>query len=153
MPHPISIKFPQYFGQSTYPPKEQFFANVLPPKDVVTSFTHFRVRIIIQETTTSQLISQIVQKLSNSLKSGFKHKATEFLLKVVGCDEYMLPETNNLIIDFEAVRKAVRNADDVIFQLVHCPNFKQIEKINKKLKLNKLQINAKQLLKFIKVHL
>ena len=48
--------------------------------------------------------------------------ADQFVLKVVGCEEYILYDHTKLIIDYEAVRRAVRNEDDVTFALVHRPD-------------------------------
>ena len=130
LPHPISMRFPQYFSAITLPPKKQFFCQVLPPKnkDIFPTKFKWKIRIIVKETTTTELISKIVLKLQNSLKSQFNHSSDEFMLKVVGAEEYMLYDENKLIIDYEAVRKAVRNEDNVKFQLVYCPNLKQIER-------------------------
>eukprot|EP01083_Nonionella_stella_P153989 495527_1 len=130
LPHPLDIRFPQYFSSSTIPPKKQFFANVLPPenkKTFPTKCRKWKIRVIVEETTATRLIGEMVTKLKNSLNRKDIIES-EFMLKVVGCEEYMLYDENRLIIDYEAVRKAVRNEDNVIFQLLHCPKLKQIER-------------------------
>ena len=69
-----------------------------------------------------------VEKLKIFLSSNFDHKSfnvieklSEFIIKIVGAEEYILYDNDNdndkLIVDYEAVRKTVRNEDDVIFQL------------------------------------
>ncbi len=55
LPHPISIRFPQYFSSISIPENtNQFFTNVMPPKyEAITkniSVKQWRVRIIIAET-------------------------------------------------------------------------------------------------------
>ncbi len=80
---------------------------------------------------TKELINIIYKKLQNSLdnkSSDFNYKSSEFILKVVGCEEYTLYNENQLIINYEAVRKAVRNENTVVFQLLYFRNFKQIER-------------------------
>ena len=54
-------------------------------------------------------------------------RSKEFILKVVGSEEYILYSAETLIVHYEAVRKAVRNEDDVVFQLDHRPDLGMIE--------------------------
>ncbi len=87
------------------------------------SIKQWRLRIIINETTTKELINTICLKLKKSFDdiNIINYNNSEFTLKVVGCE-------NRYIISYEAVRKAVRNEDNVKFQLLYFSNFKQIEK-------------------------
>ena len=138
LPHPISMSFPEFFSTNTIPKKKLFVALVLPPKDN-TQFPsmskNWKVKVIVQETTAKQLIDKIVDKLKVSLNTSeyggdandIIKKSSEFILKVVGSEEYILYDDTKLIVDYEAVRKAVRNEDDVIFQLDHRPDLTLIE--------------------------
>ena len=93
LPHPISIAFPQYFSSMVIPPKTSFLANVLPPDDrsvFPTSIAKMRVRIIVEEMTTTELIAKCVSKLEHSLtldSALWQHQTSEFILKVVGSQE------------------------------------------------------------------
>ena len=49
--------------------------------------------------------------------------AHDFVIKIIGCEEYILYDDSKMIVDYEAVRRAVRNSDDVQFGLVHRPDF------------------------------
>eukprot|EP01083_Nonionella_stella_P198464 728622_1 len=139
LPHPLSSSFPEFFSTNPIPKKEQFLASILPPKDTTqfpTTSKQWVVRVIVAQTTAKQLIDKIVDgKLRISLNTSqyegdtesIMSLAPEFLLKVVGCEEYILYDDSKLIVDYEAVRKAVRNEDDVIFQLDHRPDLHRIE--------------------------
>eukprot|EP01083_Nonionella_stella_P121401 364727_1 len=52
LPHPLDIRFPQYFSSSTIPPKKQFFANVLPPENkerFPTKCQQWKILVIVEE--------------------------------------------------------------------------------------------------------
>lgn len=138
LPHPISMSFPEFFSTNTIPKKKSFVALVLPPKDTTqfpSTANKWNVNVLVQETTAKQLIDKVVGKLKTSLNTQeyggdaneIIRKSSEFIIKIVGAEEYILYDDGKLIVDYEAVRKAVRNEDDVIFQLDHRPDLTMIE--------------------------
>jgi len=138
LPHPISMIFPEFFSTNPIPKKTSFLAAVLPPKDNTlfpTTTKSWTVKVEVEKTTAKQLIGKIVHKLKVSLVSSeyaedpaeITRKSAEFIIKIVGSEEYILYDDTKFIIDYEAVRKAVRNEDDVCFQLDHRPDLPMIE--------------------------
>ncbi len=68
----------------------------------------------------------MVQRMVDMLLQDNNYSPQQFVLKVIGNEEYILYDHKKLIIDYEAVRRAVRNEDDVTFGLVHRPDLNQI---------------------------
>ena len=79
------------------------------------------------------------KKQINFNKKDQDYDPQEFVLKVIGNEEYILYDHKKLIIDYEAVRRAVRNEDDVTFGLVHRPDRAQIIKDAKELQEEQME--------------
>jgi len=125
LPHPNDLVFPEFFSNHTIPRKDSFVATILPPSDLEIPTAHWKMSITVNETTASDIIKKFVAKI-NLTKKDHTYHPQHFVLKVIGNEEYILFDDNKLIIDYEAVRRAVRNEDDVLFGLVHRPDIQQI---------------------------
>lgn len=135
--NPIEIRFPQYLSTTTIPTEKYFILEIYSPRDkkkFPTMMKFTRIRIVTQETTCKQLIDQAVEKLSRRIDEAkydgnpndIIQKSSEFVLKVIGAEEYILYDDTKLVIDYEATRQ-VLNSKDISFQMIHCPNFMTIE--------------------------
>eukprot|EP01083_Nonionella_stella_P199435 731299_1 len=125
LPHPNDLVFPEFFSNHTIPKKESFVATILPPIDFNITSTSWKMAINVNKTTASVSIEKFVYKINFNKKDN-NYSPQEFVLKVIGNEEYILYDHKKLIIDYEAVRRAVRNEDDVTFGLVHRPDLNQI---------------------------
>ena len=159
--NPISMRFPQYLSTMTIPKKiEHVTLTIYPPKDKAqfpTLIKFTRIKIMIEETTCKQLIDKATEKLSQRMDetkydedpSDVIHESSEFILKVIGAEEYILYD-DTLVNDYEAIWKILR-FKDISFQMIHCPDFKAIEQecnsqyMNHIAQFNKKYFNVKLL--------
>eukprot|EP01084_Bolivina_argentea_P164667 286256_1 len=121
--HPNDTVFPEFFSNDPIPKKECYVATILPPSDFNIHSQSWEMSIHIASTTAGDIISKFVHKINNMHTAKRKKKGLfapqEFVLKVTGNEEYILFDHAKLIMYYEAVRRAVRNEDDVSFNLIH----------------------------------
>ena len=104
-------------------PGGKFFAKVrLPPEFGATQITT-KIMIVIDKTTANDAVDTILHKL----KLHKKREIKDFVLKVVGQEEYIYGDKK--IIDYEAVRAAVRSEDDVEFVFLEFPEDTRLKAI------------------------
>ena len=130
LPKPEQYVFPEFFSQSPLPelPGNQFLAKIRLPQDFSQHRRHVTIRIKMDYTTSEDAIKQGVERLDQPHNKDFDN----WVLKVVGFEEYIYGQRK--IVDYEAVRNAVRNEDDVEFALVKRPDFRELIELAKKKK-------------------
>ena len=120
LPQPQQYCFPEYFSMSPLPelPGGKFLAKIRLPEEFSAHRRYSSVQIKVDYTAASDAIKQGVEKLDPPHNKDRKN----FILKVVGQEAYMYGRRK--IIDYEAVRDAVRNENDVEFVLIKRTDFK-----------------------------
>eukprot|EP00486_Rosalina_sp_Unknown_P014580 CAMPEP_0201578024 /NCGR_PEP_ID=MMETSP0190_2-20130828/24663_1 /ASSEMBLY_ACC=CAM_ASM_000263 /TAXON_ID=37353 /ORGANISM="Rosalina sp." /LENGTH=553 /DNA_ID=CAMNT_0048010727 /DNA_START=63 /DNA_END=1721 /DNA_ORIENTATION=+ len=121
LPQPQQYCFPEYFSMSPLPelPGGKFLAKIRLPEEFSAHRRYSSVQIKVDYTAASDAIKQGVEKLDHP----FNKERKDFILKVVGQEAYMYGRRK--IIDYEAVRDAVRNENDVEFVLIQRKDFKE----------------------------
>eukprot|EP01083_Nonionella_stella_P014829 41526_1 len=121
LPKPQQYCFPEYFSMSPLPelPGGKFLAKIRLPEEYSAHRRYSSVQIKVDYTAASDAIKQGVEKLDPPHNKERK----DFILKVVGQEAFMYGRRK--IIDYEAVRNAVRNENDVEFVLIKRKDFKQ----------------------------
>eukprot|EP01084_Bolivina_argentea_P069040 125670_1 len=85
--------------------------------------------ISTQNSTGSSIINKFIRKINFVREKTLETFVPEhFILKVVGNEEYIFCNDKHLLIEYESIRHAVRNEDDVKFKLIHKPDLKKIIK-------------------------
>ena len=116
-PQMQSLTCPRYFSNlplpSTY--TNNIYITVFIPDPYVNPKTFCRVcRIVLTNNDTGINALEAVLK-----KSREDLILTDFVLKVVGKNEYVYGDT--LVSDFECVRMSIRQQNDILLELVHSP--------------------------------
>eukprot|EP00485_Elphidium_margaritaceum_P017531 CAMPEP_0202732442 /NCGR_PEP_ID=MMETSP1385-20130828/187659_1 /ASSEMBLY_ACC=CAM_ASM_000861 /TAXON_ID=933848 /ORGANISM="Elphidium margaritaceum" /LENGTH=1525 /DNA_ID=CAMNT_0049398755 /DNA_START=6 /DNA_END=4583 /DNA_ORIENTATION=+ len=151
-PHPMDVRFPQYFSTIPIPRNQRrLTAQIVAPStqqwlhasasaatsaSASASQAHHaqqcyarNVEIVLATTTSSELIESFVNDWKQSLPFTMMSaiRASDFVLQVNGCHEYMLYDAHCLLAHYEAVREAVRYEETLTLLLCHFPNLRQIE--------------------------
>ena len=128
--NPILMTFPQYFSNIPYQPNEYVVLTIYQPQNRNKCF---ELKVSIKGTTCKQLIDLAVKGLSKCMdETNIGHTnnifqmSSEFILKLIGAEEYILYDEKKQIIDYEAIRK-VSNSKNVLFKLLHFPNIAQMK--------------------------
>ncbi|ETO21717.1 NF-X1-type zinc finger-containing protein [Reticulomyxa filosa] len=95
-------------------PGGRFLARIRIPKQFAQHRQFVTIQIEALVTTANNVIELIMKRLDEPYKSTADPES--FILKVAGFEEYIYGTTK--VIEYEAVRRAVRNEDDVEFVLI-----------------------------------
>jgi len=121
LPKPQQYCFPEYFSMSPLPELAggKFLAKIRLPEEFSAHRRYSSVQIKVDYTNAMDAIKQGVEKLDPP----HNKEPRDFIIKIVGQNAYMYGRRK--IIDYEAVRDAVRNENDVEFVLIKREDFKQ----------------------------
>eukprot|EP01083_Nonionella_stella_P003961 11395_1 len=120
LPQPQQYCFPEYLSILPLPelPGGKFIVKIHLPRAFSTYRRYSHIRIAVDFTRASDAIKQCVSKLDHP-----HNNSRHFILKVAGQESYMYGRRK--IIDYEAIRDAIRDADDVEIVLIACRDFKE----------------------------
>eukprot|EP01083_Nonionella_stella_P262588 892737_1 len=124
---PQQYVFPEYFSLAPLPEllANKFLAKIKLPKEFSKNKKYSLVQIKNDITKASDVIKAGVSKLDPPHNK--QENVNDFIIKIVGQEAYMYGKKH--VIEYEAVRDALRNEDDVEFALIKRIDFK--EKIKK----------------------
>mmetsp|Transcript_52561 Transcript_52561/g.87040 ORF Transcript_52561/g.87040 Transcript_52561/m.87040 type:complete len:1185 (-) Transcript_52561:126-3680(-) len=123
LPPPQQYVFPEYFSLAPLPEllANKFLAKIQLPSEYSKNKKYSLVQIKNEVTTASDVIKAGVTKLDPPYNKS--ENANDFIIKIVGQNAYMYGKKR--VIEYEAVRHALRNENDVEFALIKQLNFKE----------------------------
>ena len=123
LPSPEQYVFPEYFSLAPLPQllANKFLARIILPKEFSANKQYSLVQVKNDITKASDIIKAGVSKLDPPFKDTENPK--DFIIKIVGQEAYMYGKKH--VIEYEAVRHALRNEDDVEFALIKRTDFHQ----------------------------
>ncbi|ETO17799.1 phosphatidylinositol-4,5-diphosphate 3-kinase [Reticulomyxa filosa] len=134
--------FPEYFSEGPLRdmPNGCFLARTRIPKQFAEHRQFVTIQIEALVTTAKDVIESLMKRLDEPYKSSADPES--FILKVAGCEEYIYGDTK--VIEYEAVRNAVRNENDVEFVLVQRADRTEVieQERQKQIKYGESLVNA-----------